>query len=138
VRSHTRRIWLISIVVVAVLVSSCYIHREFEKKAVLKTHFRVMELLVAGNGEEAYKLTTNDYRADHSLGQFQEDFAYLKNDKLYLAKEPTILSCFAGSAEIFAWGHTGGMFDFLNGPSFYYRKERGEWRFTGEGNHYLD
>ena len=136
--SRRRQALLIWIVAVVALLSSCYVRREFDKKAVLKTHFRVMELLVAGKSEEAYGLTTNDYRATHSLREFQEDFADLKNDKLYLTKEPTIISCSFGSAEIFAWPHGGGMFEFLNGPSFYYRKENGEWRFTGEGDHYLD
>ena len=97
-----------------------------------------MELLVAGDSEQAYRLTTNEYQASKSLRQFQEDFRHIKGDNLYLTKEPVILSCYAGYAEIFAWQHTGGLFDFLNGPSFYYRKEGGEWRFTGEGSHYLD
>ena len=131
-------IWVSGIVALAALISGCYVHREFEKRTVLKTHFRVMELLVAGNSEEAYQLTTSEYRSAHSLRQFQEEFAHVRNDNLYLTKEPVILSCYAGSAEIFAWPHTGGMFDFLNGPSFYYRKENGEWRFTGDGSHYLD
>ena len=137
-RSRGRRVWLISVVVLTALLAGCYVHREFEKKALLKTHLRVMELLVAGNSDEAYQFMTSEYRAGHSLREFQEDFADLKGDKLYLTKEPTILSCYAGSAEIFAWPHYGGMFEFLNGPSFYYRKENGEWRLTGEGNHYLD
>jgi hypothetical protein len=136
--SRTRRALLIWVVAVVALLSSCYVRREFDKKAVLKTHFLVMELLVAGKSEEAYGLTTNDYRATHSLREFHDDFAHVKNDPLYLTKTPTILSCSFGSAEIFAWPHTGGMFEFLNGPSFYYRKENGEWRFTGDGSHYLD
>ena len=136
--SRRRQRWLICVVAVIALGSSCYVRREFEKKAVLKTHFRVMELLVSGRTEEAYGLTTSDYRSTHSLREFQEDFANLKDDKLYLTKQPIILSCSFGSAEIFAYPHTGGMFDFLNGPSLFYRKENGEWRFTGEGNHYLD
>jgi hypothetical protein len=122
----------------AALVSTCYVHREVQKKNVLRAHLRLMELLVAGNNEEAYGLTTSDYRAAHSLREFQEDFAYIKNDNLYMTKEPTILSCYFGSAEIFAWPHGGGWLEFFNGPSFYYRKEKGEWRFTGETSHYLD
>ena len=136
--TYSRRVWVSAAIVLVVLFASCYVHREFEKRDVLKTHLRVMELLVAGKTEDAYQLTTSAYRAANSLSQFQEEFAYLKGDKLYLTKEATILSCYAGSAEIFAWPHTGGMFAFLNGPSFYYRKENGEWRFTGEGSHYLD
>lgn len=130
--------WLIYVVVLVALLSGCYVHREVQKRNVLRTHFRVMELLVAGDAEQAYQLTTNKYRAENSLKQFQEDFAHLKGDNLYLTKEPTIISCSFGSAEIFAWPHGGGMFEFFNGPSFYYRKENGEWRFTGEGSHYLD
>jgi hypothetical protein len=136
--SRRREIWVICVVAFVALASSCYVRREFDKKAVLKTHFQVMELLVAGKSEEAYGLTTNNYRSTHSLSEFQKDFADLKGDKLYLTKEPIVLSCYLGSAEIFAYPHTGGMFDFLNGPSFYYRKENGQWRFTAEGNHYLD
>ena len=136
--SRRREIWVICVVAVVALATSCYVRREFDKKAVLKTHFRVMELLVAGNSEEAYQLTTTQYRASHSLREFQEEFRDLKGDKLYLTKDPLVLSCSFGAAEIFAYPHTGGMFDFLNGPSFYYRKENGEWRFTGEGSTYLD
>lgn len=135
---YSRRVWVSLAIVLVALISSCYVHREFEKRDVLKTHLRLMELLVAGKTEEAFQLTTSDYRAANSLSGFQAEFAHVKGDKLYLTKEARVLSCYAGSAEIFAWPHTGGMFDFLNGPSFYYRKENGEWRFTGEGSHYLD
>ena len=137
-RDRRWRIWLVCIVATVALLSSCLVHREFEKKAVLRTHFRLMELLVAGDIEQAYRLTTSDYQAANSLRQFQEDFRYVNGDNLYLTKEPVILSCYLGSAEIFAWPHTGGLFDFLNGPSFHYRKEKGEWRFTGETSQYLD
>jgi hypothetical protein len=133
-----RHIWVLAAVAVVALLSGCLVHREFEKRDALAAHFRLMQLLVQGDTEKAYRLTTNDYRATHSLQEFREDFADLKGDQLYLTSAPTILSCSLGAAEIFAYPHTGGMFDFLNGPSFHYRKEAGEWKFTGETDQYLD
>jgi hypothetical protein len=96
-----------------------------------------MTLLVEGESEKAYRLTTNDYRANHTLQDFQTKFADIKGDKLFLAKDPSILSCSLNSAEIYAW-HEPGFFELLNGPSFFYRKEEGQWRFTGETKLYLD
>ena len=133
-----RQVWVLATVAVVALLSGCYVHREFEKRDALAAHFRLMQLLVQGDTEQAYGLTTNDYRATHSLREFAEDFADLKGDQLYLTSTPTILSCSLGAAEIFAYPHTGGMFDFLNGPSFHYRKEAGQWKFTGETDQYLD
>jgi hypothetical protein len=135
--SVRQRVWLFSILGVVLLVGGFVIYREIEKRSVLKTHSQLMALLVEGKNEEAYRLTTRDYQTRHSLQEFAADLADLKNDRLYLTPEPTILSCYFGSAEIFAWRHEG-MFEFLNGPSFYYRKEDGQWRFTGETSHYLD
>jgi hypothetical protein len=133
-----RHVWGFAAVAVVALLSGCFVHREFERRDALAAHSRLMRLLVQGDTEKAYGLTTNDYRATHSLQEFQGDFADLKGDQLYLTSAPTILSCWVGAAEIFAYPHTGGMFEFLNGPSFHYRKEAGQWKFTGETDQYLD
>jgi hypothetical protein len=97
-----------------------------------------MKCLAAGHSEHAYTLTTSDYRANHTLQEFTMSFAYIKGQSVGDVKEPFVISCCAfGRAEIHAW-EDPGWFQFLNGPSFYYRKENGQWRFTGETDYSMD
>lgn len=93
--------------------------------------------LVKGDSQQAYGLTTNEYRAHHTLREFEQDFADIKDDEQFLAKDPSVLSFSLKSAEIYAW-RDPGWFALLNGPSFFYRKEDGHWRFTGKTELYLD
>jgi len=133
-----KRVWLSFALAMTTFLGSCYIYGTLEQKHVLQTHFLLMKFLAAGDGERAYSLTTSDYRANHTLQEFQTEFVYYKGQSISDVKDPLVLSCCSfGTAEIYAW-ESPGMFEFLNGPSFHYRKENGQWRFTGETNHYLD
>ncbi len=96
-----------------------------------------MTLFVAGDFQQAYRVTTNEYRASHTAEEFQSTFSHFKGDLLYLSSSPTVISFGFNSAEVYAH-EDSGFFELLNGPSFFYRKEQGQWRFTGEQSHYLD
>lgn len=96
-----------------------------------------MTLLVAGDFAQAYGLTTNEYRMSHTAEEFQSTFGHFKGDSLYSPRSPTVISFGFNSAEVYAYDDPG-LFELLNGPSFFYRKEQGQWRFTGEQSNYLD
>ena len=112
-------------------------YRRAEEESLLRAHSGLMRLLVAGDFEQAYHLTTDEYRAAHTAGEFRSTFRHHEGDTRYSPNSPTVLSLGFFSAEVYAY-EVPGFFEFLNGPSFFYRKERGQWRFTGEGAHYLD
>ena len=97
-----------------------------------------MKFLADGDSEQAYALTTSRYRANHTLEEFEKKFAFMKGMMVASVKDPLVLSCCSfGSAEIYVW-KSPGWFEFLNGPSFHYSKENGEWRFTGEMGYSMD
>jgi hypothetical protein len=97
-----------------------------------------MKFLAEGDSAQAYALTTSNYRANHSLQEFEKSFGYIKGMKVAEVKEPLVLSCCSlGTAEIYVWENPG-WFEFLNGPIFYYGKEDGQWRFTGETAYSMD
>ena len=122
---------------VALLCIGWTAYRRVEEESLLRTHSGLMALLVAGDYERAYRLTTDEYRAAHTVGEFQSIFRDYEGDKSYLTQSPTVLSLGFFSAEVYAY-EVRSLFEFLNGPSFFYRKERGHWRFTGRAAHYLD
>lgn len=122
---------------VALLCFGWTAYRRAEEQSVLRTHSGLLALLVAGDYERAYRLTTDEYRAAHTVGEFQARFRHYEGEKHYLKRSPTVLSLGLRSAEVYA-DEVRSLIEFLNGPSFFYRKERGQWRFTGEVAHYMD
>lgn len=114
-------------------------YRRAEEESLLRTHSGLMRLLVAGDFEQAYRLTTDEYQSEHTVGEFQSDFRHYQgnNSVPHVSHSSTVLSLGPFSAEVYT-GEVRSLFEFLNGPSFFYRKERGQWRFTGETALYLD
>lgn len=136
--SRRKQVWLLLILALAAMWGGCYVHGRLEQRYVLQTHFSLMKFLADGDSECAYALTTSDYRANHTLEEFKPRFAYMKGWSVADVKDPLVLSCCAfGAAEIYVW-EDPGWFEFLNGPSFHYSKEDGEWRFTGETDYSMD
>ena len=121
---------------VALLCFGWTAYRRAEEQSLLRTHSGLMALLVAGDYERAYRLTTDEYRAAHTVGEFQSVFRHYEGEN-YLTRSSTVLSLGLGSAEVYA-DEVRSLVEFLDGPSFFYRKERGQWRFTGEVAHYMD
>ena len=133
-----RHLWLLWMVVGASLLYAGWsAYRRVGEASLLRTHSELMALLVAGDFEQAYRLTTGEYRARHTVGEFRAAFGHYRGESHYLPRSPTVISFGLFSAEVYAY-EDPGLFQFLNGPSFYYRREGGRWRFTGEGAHYLD
>ena len=122
---------------VALLCIGWTAYRRVEEESLLRTHSGLMALLVAGDYERAYRLTTDEYRAAHTVGEFQSIFRDYEGDKSYLTQSPTVLSLGFFSAEVYAY-EVRSLFEFLNGPSFFYRRERGRWRLTGKVVNYMD
>ena len=129
--------YVCTVAVIALLCIGWTAYRRVEEESLLRAHSGLMRLLVAGDFEQAYRLTTDEYRAAHTVGEFQSTFRHYKEDKPCLTQSPTVLSLGFFSAEVYAY-EAPGILELLNGPSFFYRKERGQWRFTGETAHYLD
>ncbi|HKU74811.1 MAG TPA: hypothetical protein VJR02_12945 [Pyrinomonadaceae bacterium] len=136
--SRRKRGCLLFVLALVVLWGGCYVHGRLEQRFVLQTHFRLMRFLADGDTAQAYALTTNRYRKNHTLQEFETKVAFMKGKSVAEVKDPLVLSCCTfGNAWIHAWPNPG-WFEFLNGPSFNYSKEDGEWRFTGEMDYSMD
>ena len=130
--------WYVCLVAgIALLCIGWTAYRRAGEESLLRAHTGLMTLLVAGDFERAYQLTTDEYRANHTVEEFRFIFRDYERDKFHLQRSPTVLSFGLFSAEVFA-DEVPGAFEFLNGPSFSYRRERGQWRFTGKVVNYLD
>jgi hypothetical protein len=113
---------------------------EVESASVLRAYHSVMTLLEAGNFNQAYLLMTDGYRASHSLQEFEVEFSQhsIPGNPLH-NPNASVHSLFLvnGKAVVYE-NEQPGFFDLLSGLCYEFRKENGEWRFTGESQQYLD
>jgi hypothetical protein len=109
-----------------------------ESVVVLRTYHQLMSLLEAGDFDQAYPLTTDKYRAEHSLEEFSREFSHhsIPGNQPH-DPNASVNSLFLFEAEIYEHA-APGFLDLLSGKCFVFRRERGEWRFTGKVNQYLD
>lgn len=113
------------------------VYRCVEERSLLRVHHALMSSLTAGDFAQAYALTTRPYRAGHTIEAFRSAFAGLAREGYERTASPAVISFGPASAEVYAY-EDPGLFRSLNGPSFFYMKEDGAWRFTGERAHYMD
>ncbi len=90
-----------------------------------------MTLLIAGEFERAYRLTTDEYQSSHSVPEFQSAFDSIEGNKYYEPGPATVISFGVASGQVYGF-EIPGFFELLNGPIFFYVKEHGELRFTGK------
>jgi hypothetical protein len=113
------------------------VYRSVSEPPLLRVHSRLMTLLIEGDFDQAYRLTTDKYQARKSAREFEAAFRYMKGDEYYVPRHATVISFGVRSAEVYGFDDPG-FFELLNGPVFFYIKEYGEWRFTGRKELYLD
>jgi hypothetical protein len=111
---------------------------EAESASVLRAYHSVMTLLEAGDFNQAYLLMTDDYRASHSFQEFEVEFSqYSRPGNPPHNPNASVNSLFLFEAEVY-WCEAPGFLDLLSGPSYKFRREHGEWRFTGDSQWYYD
>jgi len=58
--------WFRVVLALGVLYAGWRAYRHFAEVSILRTHSALMKLLIAGDFEGGYRLTTDEYRAAHS------------------------------------------------------------------------
>jgi hypothetical protein len=111
---------------------------EVESASVLRAYHAWMALLEKGNYGAAYLMLTQDYRDSHSLESFTAEFSRY-SDPGNPPHDPraSVNSLFRSTAEVYEH-EAPDFFELLNGQCYSFRKENGQWRFTGRVATYLD
>ncbi|MFN0056489.1 MAG: hypothetical protein ACKV0T_30445 [Planctomycetales bacterium] len=112
------------------------VYRWTAEPPLLSAHARLMTLLIAGDSERAYRLTTDEYQAKHSDLEFQSAFGHMRGDDLW-GKSASVISMGVDSAQVYCRPDPGFL-EWLSGPIYHYVREQGEWRFTGKVEHPVD
>jgi hypothetical protein len=132
-----RPLW-IGLALIVLICTGWQGYRSVAEEPLLGTHSNVTKLLFQGDFDQAYELTTEKYRENHDPERFRSDFLGCKGHPMFApTAHVEVISFGFSSAEVY-FGNDAGFFELLNGNSFFYTKENGEWRFTGRREHYLD
>jgi len=110
------------------------VYRTLAKVPLVHTHALLLALLEAREFDRAYELTTDEYRATHTLDEFRSDFNGFEEDFEDPLNAPVSFHGF-NSAEVFAYQSHGFMY---SGPTFVYRLGWRGWQFTGIYHFYFD
>jgi hypothetical protein len=113
-------------------------HVEIESAAVLRAYHAYQRALETGALEEAYSMMTEEYRSRHSLEKFTRNYGHHAGPG-NVPHDPnaSVSSLSRGRAWVYE-SEAPGFLELMSGKCYEFRKERGQWRFTGEVEQYYD